>query len=191
MRYLAIDFETNGLPHDRVRPFAPFPTQVSVDSFDTDTREVVHLYDSFIRGAQSLSPWVLEHTPVTLERLQDAPRPSEVSDALEGLCLEGDVLVAHNARFDRGKVLPRFAAKDHALMRAPVVDTMRDPWVRATLGTPRLEKLCSHLGVPYVKEEAHDARYDSHVLAHCLQKAHEKGHSWTPCGAFEATHRIP
>ena len=45
MRYLAIDFETNGRPCDRVGPCGAFPTQVSVTAFVPSTGKVLHLYD--------------------------------------------------------------------------------------------------------------------------------------------------
>jgi len=104
MRYLAIDFETNGRPCDRVLPCGAFPTQVSVDAFDLDSGEVVHLYDSFIHGARSLSEWVVENTPVTLEILDCAPSAKEVADALADLWVDGDVIAAHNCTFDLGTV---------------------------------------------------------------------------------------
>ena len=180
MRYLAIDFETNGRPNDCVLPLGAFPTQVSIDSFDDDTGEVAHVYDSFIQGARSLSDWVLANTPVTLDKLQNAPLPGAVSDALEAICQDGDIVVAHNTGFDLDQVLPKIAAPEHALMRAPVVDTMRDPWVRAVVASqPSFKDLCKHLGVAYHPRKAHDARYDSRALAQCLQAAHKMGHVWT------------
>ena len=49
MRFLALDFETNGLPCDTwLLPCPAFPTQVSVDAFVPSTGEIVHLYDSLI-----------------------------------------------------------------------------------------------------------------------------------------------
>jgi DNA polymerase III epsilon subunit-like protein len=180
MRYLAIDFETNGRPNDRVLPLGAFPTQVSVDAYDPDTGKMEHLYDSYIAGARSLSDWVLAHTLVTLDKLKGAPLPGAVSDALGAICQEDDVVVAHNACFDLDQVLPKFAAPDHALMRAPVVDTMREPWVKKAIGSnPSFQALCAHFNVPFCPRRAHDACYDSHALALCLQAAHEKGRTWT------------
>ncbi len=46
MRYLCIDFETNGRPNDWVLPCGAFPTQVSVTACVPATREMTHLYDS-------------------------------------------------------------------------------------------------------------------------------------------------
>ena len=99
-RCLVIDFETNGRPCDAERPCGAFPTQVSVDAFDLETGEITHLYDSFIRGAETLSEWVVKNTPVSLKKLDKAPYSWEVAEALAKLWKPGDVIVAHNVSFD-------------------------------------------------------------------------------------------
>ena len=180
MKYLIIDFETNGRPCDRVFPKGGYPTQVSVESFDPITGEISHLYDTFIRGALSLSPWVQNNTSVTLEKLKDAPAPCEVSEALAELWQEGDVVVAHNVGFDLGQVLPQIAGPTHPLLNAPAVDTMREHWAtKAFNKLPRLKELCAHLEVQFEDSCAHDAIYDAQALAKCMKAAHERGLTWT------------
>jgi len=181
MRYLAIDFETNGLPNEGwLQPRPAFPTQVSVDAFDPATGEVTHLYDSFVRGSMDLSKWVQQHTPVTLELLDAAPHPSHVASSLAELWCEGDVIVAHNAQFDLGRVLPMIADPWHPFLTSPRICTKSERWVRLAVGkTPSMADLCKHLKVAYNPEEAHDATYDTHVLAHCLKAAHEDRYSWS------------
>ncbi len=49
MKYIIVDFETNGRPCDSVIPKGGYPTQVSVEGFDPLTGEVTHLYDSFVK----------------------------------------------------------------------------------------------------------------------------------------------
>ena len=71
------------------------------------THPIHHLYESFINGAGSLSQRVREKTPVTLDLLSGAPTADVVCAALANLCREGDVVVAHNALFDLGTVLPK------------------------------------------------------------------------------------
>ena len=57
MRYLCLDFETNGFPvpgakfKDWTLPFSSYPVQLSVDAVEDG--EVSHLYDTVIRGATS------------------------------------------------------------------------------------------------------------------------------------------
>ena len=119
MRYLCLDFETNGRPQDRVQPCGAFPTQVSVTAFVPATDEVTQLYDSYIYGAESLSDWVLCNTPVRLKLLETAPSGKEVSAALAALWQEGDIVVAHNAQFDICTVLPKIACPDHPFFADP------------------------------------------------------------------------
>ena len=180
MKYIIIDFETNGKPGDRVLPKGGFPTQVSVEGFNPLTGEVTHLYDSFVRGAMSLSQWVQDNTPVTLDKLKDAPAPCEVSQALADLWEEGDIVVAHNVGFDLGTVLPHIAGPTHPLLNAPAIDTMRERWATQAFNKlPKLQELCAHLDVPFDDSSAHDATYDTQALAKCMQTAHERGLTWT------------
>ena len=180
MRFLALDFETNGKPNDCLRPCGAFPTQVSVDAFVPETNEVVHLYDSFIHGAEDLSDWVLANTPVTHDLLEVAPWAAEVSLALADLWREGDIIACHNATFDLGTVIPKIAGREHPFRTAPFICTMREPWTRKAAGKqPKLSELCAILGVPFHADKAHDATYDTHALAHCMKAAHERGETWS------------
>jgi len=167
MRYLAIDFETNGREADPVLPCGAYPTQVSVTAFVPDVGEIVHLYDSYIRGAETLSDWVTQNTPMRLELLADAPTPDDVSQALKDLWQDGDILVAHNVHFDLDTVLPKITPNDHPFQQATRICTMRTRW--PTSGWPTLSELCAMLGVPYA--EGHTATHDSLALARCVQLA--------------------
>jgi DNA polymerase III alpha subunit (gram-positive type) len=151
-----------------------------VEGFNPLTGEVTHLYDSFVKGAASLSQWVQDNTPVTLEKLTDAPAPCEVSQALADLWEEGDIVVAHNVGFDLGVVLPKIAGPTHPLLNAPVIDTMRERWAYQIRGKlPKLKELCAHLEVAFEDASAHDATYDTQALARCMQAARDRGLIWT------------
>ena len=176
MRYLCLDFETNGRPQDRVQPCGAFPTQVSVTAFVPATDEVTQLYDSYIYGAESLSDWVVCNTPVCLNRLSSAPGTREVSAALAALWQEGDIVVAHNAQFDILTVLPKIAWHDHPFFSCPTICTMRQYWARKIAGKlPNMSELCGFFKVPYNAKSAHDARYDSNALACCMKVVHKDG----------------
>lgn len=176
MRYLCLDFETNGRPQDRVQPCGAFPTQVSVTAFVPATDEVTQLYDSYIYGAMSLSEWVECNTPVDLVLLETAPSGEEVSATLAELWQEGDIVVAHNAQFDICTVLPKIAHPTHPFFSCPTICTMRQPWARNIFGKiPAMSELCGFFKVPYNAKSAHDARYDSNALACCMKAIHKDG----------------
>jgi DNA polymerase III alpha subunit (gram-positive type) len=176
MRYLCLDFETNGRPQDWVRPCGAFPTQVSVTAFVPATDEVTQLYDSFIYGAESLSDWVESNTPVRLKLLETGQSGDEVSAALAALWQEGDIVVAHNAQFDLRTVLSKIAWFDHPFFANPSICTMCQPWARKITGKqPTMSKLCGFFKVPYTAKSAHDARYDSKALACCMKAIHKGG----------------
>ena len=171
MRFLALDFETNGVVADDVLPCGAFPTQVSVTAYDPETDEITHLYDSYIRGARSLSAWVMANTHIRLELLQDAPLPEVVSAELAALWQNGDILASHNTKFDLDTVLPLLVPKDHPFCKAPRVCTMSQGWCLG-MQWPRLIHVCRELGVEYNFTESHTAKHDSIAVAKCIQAAH-------------------
>jgi DNA polymerase III epsilon subunit-like protein len=174
MRFLAIDFETNGLASDDVLPSGAFPTQVSVHAYDPDKDEIEHLYESYIQGAESLSSWVMENTHIRLELLQDAPLPEVVSARLAALWRENDVVVAHNTKFDLETVLLKIATKDHPFYKSKRACTMSQEWC-TVLNRPRLSQLCRRFGLPYESTRAHAATHDSLAVAMCVQAARRLG----------------
>lgn len=174
MRFLAIDFETNGLASDEVLPCGAFPTQVSVTAYDPDLDVVAHLYDSYINGAQSLSRWVLENTHVTLDHVYQAPPPELVKAELADLWQEGDIVVAHNAKFDLDTVLTKIVPRTHIFCMSDRLCTMSQGWCPG-MKKPRLAHLCQELHVPYEPTNAHSALHDSLAVAKCVQEAHHVG----------------
>ena len=91
----------------------------------------------------------------------------------------GDIIVAHNVSFDLGALL-KISPPWHPWLQSVVVDTMRSPWIKRDIGKPPgLRALCEHLGVPFEQSKQHDATYDTHALALCLQEARARGLEWT------------
>ena len=72
VRYVCLDFETNGFPEKDCKPmpWSSYPIQVSLTAVENG--KVVHLYDSCIQGAESFNPWVSQNVPITLKI---SPRP--------------------------------------------------------------------------------------------------------------------
>jgi DNA polymerase III alpha subunit (gram-positive type) len=171
MRFLAIDFETNGLAGASVLPCGAFPTQVSVTAYDPELDEIEHLYDSYIHGAETFSQWALDNTRITLELLQNAPAPELVSEKLANLWQEDDVVAAHNTTFDLETVLTKIAPREHPFLQCQRLCVMSQGWAPG-LDRPRLVQLCDALGVEYDLEKNHTAKEDSLAVAKCIQAAH-------------------
>ena len=187
-RYICIDFETNGFRSpagaprsDWTLPFSSYPTQLSVDVVEEGV--VWHAFDTCIRGATSLAPWVRENVPVSMEDIRGGRKFEDVLEELANLIQEGDTLVAHNANFDINMVIVRaarlLAIKSPALDRilaCPRFCTMRSAYARTIRGDgkwPSMAQLCEHFEVTL--RCAHDARGDSEALANCVAEAWRRG----------------
>ena len=106
-RYVCVDFETNGFPEKDCKPmpWSSYPIQVSLTAVENG--EVVHLYDSYIQGAESFNIWVAKHVPITFKDLSRAPKLPKVIQEIAAVLRPTDWLVAHNARFDFETCLAR------------------------------------------------------------------------------------
>ena len=185
MRYLCLDFETNGFPlkgaafKDWTLPFSSYPVQLSVHAVEDG--EVSQLYDTVIRGVTSRAPWAQANIRLSLAEIA-AGKPFEtmISD-LAGLMQEGDVLVAHNASFDLDTCIGRTAMKLkmdtpalRSILAAPRFCTMRCAYCKGAFKkAPKLQELCDHFQVELVN--AHDAAADSLALAKCVAEALRRG----------------
>ena len=116
MRYICIDFETNGFPQtngkykDWTLPCSSFPIQVSVDVVDEEG-EISHAYDTVIAGATSLAYWVKQNVPVGLDDIARGRAFEDVVGDLAQIVQPGDTIVAHNASFDLDLVLGKAARR--------------------------------------------------------------------------------
>ena len=187
MRYVCIDFETNGFHQkngkykDWTLPFSSFPIQVSVDVVDEEG-EVSHAYDTVIAGATSLAYWVKQNVPVGLTDIASGRAFEGVVADLAQILQPGDTIVAHNAAFDLDLVLGRTARRLNIecpdlnkLLQAPRFCTMSCAYAKGIVGgkCPKLKTLCGHFEIPL--RRAHAATADSAALAQCVAEALRRG----------------
>ena len=187
LRYVCLDFETNGFPMKDCKPdcqpmpWSSYPIQVSLTAVENG--EVVHLYDSHIQGAESFNAWVSRNVPVTFADLAQAPPLPKVIQEVARLLRPTDWLVAHNAHFDLETCLARTGQKAkiysedlHFILSLPRFCTMNCSYMRSVSPRrPSLALLCKHFGVDFDEAAAHDATYDSLKLACCVAEASRRG----------------
>jgi DNA polymerase III epsilon subunit-like protein len=186
MRFVCIDFETNGFPIKGAPkehcplPFSSYPIQISVDVVDPDL-SVEHIYDASIRGATQLSRWTRQNVPVALEDFDNSKDLRQIIADLAGLLREGDPIVAHNADFDLNTVLACTASRLgidtpelRQVLKTPRFCTMHCEHSRFVFGRmPKLADLCAHFEI--CLEHADDATADSAALAECVAEALRRG----------------
>ena len=185
-RYVCVDFETNGFPKkgasrdEWTLPFSSYPIQISVDIVEDGVAR--HAYDSLIRGATQLAPWVHENVPISLSALREEGKDlCEILVDMAALLREGDTIVAHNAAFDLdtalGRTMRRLGVDTpelRSILTAPRFCTMRCAYFKAAFNRqPKLKELCQHFEATL--ERAHDATGDSTALAACVAEALRRG----------------
>ncbi|MGC4060746.1 MAG: 3'-5' exonuclease [Aquabacterium sp.] len=165
-----LDTETTGLDPNKDRIIELALLLVDVDLRTGLPLQVLDVYDELEDPGMPIPPDALRVTGITDamvagKRLDEA----RIAALMEGVSL----VVAHNARFDRGfveKRLPAFA-------RLPWACSVNEiDWSARGRGSAKLEFLAHELGLFY---DAHRAEMDCHallaVLAAPLPNSHETG----------------
>ena len=159
-RVLILDTETTGLSHtsDKIMELALL--RVDVDRATGQPMGPVQVYDGLEDPGQPIPPEVQAITGISDVMVQgqrlDVARIVELLDGV-------DLVIAHNAAFDRPFVearLPAFAAKAWACSFADI------DWKGEGRGSSKLESLAMGLGWFY---DAHRAEMDCHALLSVLQ----------------------
>ena len=95
MRYLCLDFETNGFSETHAEfknwtlPFANHPVQLSVHAVEDG--EVAQIYETVICGVTSRSKWVQDNIRLTLEEIEGGIPFRQMITDLAKLLKPGDV----------------------------------------------------------------------------------------------------
>jgi DNA polymerase-3 subunit epsilon len=159
-RLLILDTETTGLNHARDKIMELALLRVDVDRATGQPVGPVLVYDGLEDPGQPIPAEVRAITGIDDDMVRgeqlDAGR---IAELLEGV----DLVVAHNAGFDRPFVearLPAFAAKAWACSFADI------DWKGEGRGSSKLESLALQLGLFY---DAHRAEMDCHALLAVLQ----------------------
>lgn len=157
--FAVIDLETTGLSpgaHERIVELAV----VHTDEHGTITGE----WETLVNPQRHVGA---EHVHgIRAADLIDAPAFADIADDLVDL-LSGRVLVAHNARFDRGFLAAEFARSRHPLPDdAPALCTMQLARDIIPGAGRSLADCCAAFDIPL--ENAHRALVDAHATAELL-----------------------
>lgn len=161
-RLLVLDTETTGLEHSRDKIIELALLRVDIDTATGLPCGSVQVYDGLEDPGQSIPDIArkitgIDDSMVAGQRLDEA----RIVELLNGV----DLVVAHNAGFDRPFVearLPAFAAKAWACSFADI------DWKQEGRDSAKLTALALDLGMFY---DAHRAEMDCHALLSVLQAA--------------------
>lgn len=159
-RLLILDTETTGLNHSRDKIMELALLRVDVDRATGQPVGPVLVYDGLEDPGQPIPAEVRAITGIDDDMVRDQRLDeARIAELLAGV----DLVVAHNAGFDRPFVearLPAFAGKAWACSFADI------DWKAEGRGSAKLETLALGLGLFY---DAHRAEMDCHALLAVLQ----------------------
>lgn len=154
--FLAVDTETNGRAGDLCE-------LTEVGAVLVGGGELHEEIESLVRVERPLSRGIERFTGITQAMVDDAPPPAEVLPRLAKM-LDGRVLVAHNAQFDRRVLKQAFERCELEWPNPPVLCTVSMARRFAPLaGQRRLAKLAESLGIEV--QGTHRALVDARTCA--------------------------
>jgi DNA polymerase-3 subunit epsilon len=108
---------------------------------------------------------------ISYEDVKAAPKWRDINDTVVKVLSRADLIVIHNAQFDRAFIDAELARCGVKLDWPPVFCTMENGrWATFDGKSPSLKELCWALGVTYDESKAHAADYDTQVLMECFNK---------------------
>jgi DNA polymerase-3 subunit epsilon len=154
--YVCVDTETNGRPGDGCE-------LTEVGAVLVGGGELHDRFESLVRTERPLSRGIERFTGITQAMVDDAPPPEEVLPRLKQM-VEGRVLVAHSASFDRRVLAQAFERADIEWKEPPILCTVAMARRFAPLARQRkLAPLAEALGIEV--EGVHRALVDAETCA--------------------------
>jgi len=158
-RVLILDTETTGLDWRAERIIELAMLAVDVDMQTGMPVGEVEVYEDFEDPGCSIPPEIVKLTGITD---QDVKGQSLNEAKIKDMVSRADLIVAHNAGFDRPFVENRLDVFEH---KAWACSFQGINWKAQGLGSAKLEFLCSEFGWFY---DAHRAQVDCHALLRVL-----------------------
>ena len=158
-RVLILDTETTGLDWRAENIIELAMLAVDVDLQTGQPVGKVEVYEDFEDPGRPIPPEIVKLTGITSKDVKGQKlNEATIKDMVE----RADLIVAHNAGFDRPFVENRLSVFEH---KAWACSFQGIDWKAQGLGSAKLEFLCSELGWFY---DAHRAQVDCHALLRVL-----------------------
>ncbi len=158
-RVLILDTETTGLDWRAENIIELAMLSVDVDLQTGQPVGVVEVYEDFEDPGRPIPSEIVKLTGITN---QDVKGQKLNEAKINAMVERADIIVAHNAGFDRPFVENRLEVFEH---KAWACSFAGINWKAQGLGSAKLEFLCSELGWFY---DAHRAQVDCHALLRVL-----------------------
>jgi DNA polymerase-3 subunit epsilon len=158
-RVLILDTETTGLDWRSENIIELAMLAVDVDMATGVPVGEVEVYEDFEDPGRPIPPEITKLTGITT---QDVKGQKLDEAQIKNMVERADLIVAHNAGFDRPFVENRLEVFEH---KAWACSFQGINWKTQGLGSAKLEFLCSELGWFY---DAHRAQVDCHALLRVL-----------------------
>jgi DNA polymerase-3 subunit epsilon len=158
-RVLILDTETTGLDWRAENIIELAMLSVAVDLQTGQPVGVVEVYEDFEDPGRPIPAEIVKLTGITTQDVKGQKlNEAKIIDMVQ----RADLIVAHNASFDRPFVENRLEVFEH---KAWACSFAGINWKAQGLGSAKLEFLCSELGWFY---DAHRAQVDCHALLRVL-----------------------
>jgi DNA polymerase-3 subunit epsilon len=158
-RVLVLDTETTGLDWRAESIIELAMLAVDVDLQTGKPVGEVEVYEDFEDPGRPIPPEIVKLTGITSKDVKGQKlNEAKIKDMVE----RADLIVAHNAGFDRPFVENRLEVFEH---KAWACSFQGINWKAQGMGSAKLEFLCSELGWFY---DAHRAQVDCHALLRVL-----------------------
>jgi DNA polymerase-3 subunit epsilon len=158
-RVLVLDTETTGLDWRAESIIELAMLAVDVDLETGKPVGEVEVYEDFEDPGRPIPPEIVKLTGITNQDVKGQKlNEAKIKDMVE----RADLIVAHNASFDRPFVENRLEVFEH---KAWACSFQGINWKAQGMGSAKLEFLCSELGWFY---DAHRAQVDCHALLRVL-----------------------
>ena len=158
-RVLVLDTETTGLDWRSESIIELAMLAVDIDLQTGHPVGNVEVYEDFEDPGRPIPPEITKLTGITNK---DVMGQKLNEDKIKDMVARADLIVAHNAGFDRPFVENRLEVFEH---KAWACSFAGIDWKAQGLGSAKLEFLCSELGWFY---DAHRAQVDCHALLRVL-----------------------